>query len=339
MILNFKIDNQHLTLLGNPFVVSDSYDYLEAAFDFSEDWDGLMKKAYFMLGANTYEVTLVDDAIAATDHINMGAGEWSIYVIGKLYDGATLVQTIPTNSVGLRVSQAGSASGDPFPPEYMVGYLKLNQSTPETIVGGVPLLAATRVINADNQIVDKKFAEAITPPHSQLTNLNGGVDHQHMTAAQIAALHGHSNKTALDAVAGTNTGDQVLPTRNSLGLDTDDTVTFANLSGTNTGDQNAAGVAITDAGGYYDATTVEGALQEAGLALFVNTDIAGTAQIPTFNADGTVLKIEHKNTADETVRLDEFAYTANTITETRKIDGVLAITLIYHTDTLQTEVI
>jgi len=37
-------------------------------------------------------------------------------------------------------------------------------------------------------------------------------------------------------LSGTNTGDQTLPTRDSLGLDTDDTVTFANLSGTNTGD-------------------------------------------------------------------------------------------------------
>jgi len=55
---------------------------------------------------------------------------------------------------------------------------------------------------------------------------------------------------ALDAsVAGTNTGDQVLPTRDSLGLDTDDTVTFANLSGTNTGDQTLptdATITITD---------------------------------------------------------------------------------------------
>jgi len=46
----------------------------------------------------------------------------------------------------------------------------------------------------------------------------------------------HTNRSSLDLVSGTNTGDQTLPTRDSLGLDTDDTVTFANLSGTNTGD-------------------------------------------------------------------------------------------------------
>jgi len=41
------------------------------------------------------------------------------------------------------------------------------------------------------------------------------------------------------SVTGSNTGDQTLPTRDSLGLDTNDTVTFANLSGTNTGDNSA----------------------------------------------------------------------------------------------------
>lgn len=47
-------------------------------------------------------------------------------------------------------------------------------------------------------------------------------------------------------LSGTNTGDQTLPTRDSLGLDTDDTVTFANLSGTNTGDQDLSGYALLD---------------------------------------------------------------------------------------------
>jgi len=44
--------------------------------------------------------------------------------------------------------------------------------------------------------------------HAQLRDKNGEADVQHMTAAQMSALHAHSNKTALDAVSGTNTGDQ-----------------------------------------------------------------------------------------------------------------------------------
>jgi len=38
----------------------------------------------------------------------------------------------------------------------------------------------------------------------------------------------------------------VLPTRDSLGLDTDDTVTFANLSGTNSGDEDLTGLVTLD---------------------------------------------------------------------------------------------
>lgn len=39
-----------------------------------------------------------------------------------------------------------------------------------------------------------------------------GADDNYVTDAEKAALHGHSNKAALDLVSGTNTGDQVLPT-------------------------------------------------------------------------------------------------------------------------------
>ena len=57
------------------------------------------------------------------------------------------------------------------------------------------------------------------------------------TGATAHVNLGAFNITAAN-LSGTNTGDQTLPTRDSLGLDTDDTVTFANLSGTNTGDQD-----------------------------------------------------------------------------------------------------
>ena len=39
-----------------------------------------------------------------------------------------------------------------------------------------------------------------------------GAEDNYVTDAEKAALHGHSNKAALDLVSGTNTGDQVLPT-------------------------------------------------------------------------------------------------------------------------------
>jgi hypothetical protein len=41
------------------------------------------------------------------------------------------------------------------------GFLKLDQTTPQTIINGVPLLQSTRVISSDNQIIDKKYADNV----------------------------------------------------------------------------------------------------------------------------------------------------------------------------------
>ena len=43
-----------------------------------------------------------------------------------------------------------------------------------------------------------------------------GAEDNYVTDAEKAALHGHSNKAALDLVSGTNTGDQVLPTWSTI---------------------------------------------------------------------------------------------------------------------------
>lgn len=44
-----------------------------------------------------------------------------------------------------------------------------------------------------------------------------GPDENYVSDAEKAALHGHSNKAALDAVSGVNTGDQALPTWSTIG--------------------------------------------------------------------------------------------------------------------------
>lgn len=38
-------------------------------------------------------------------------------------------------------------------------YLKLDQTSVQTIINGIPLLESTRVINADYQLVDKKYVD------------------------------------------------------------------------------------------------------------------------------------------------------------------------------------
>ena len=78
--------------------------------------------------------------------------------------------------------------------------------------------------------------ETTPPDHGALTGLNDddhalyaladgtrgafaaplGAEDNYVTDAEKAALHGHSNKAALDLVSGTNTGDQVLPTWSTI---------------------------------------------------------------------------------------------------------------------------
>lgn len=67
--------------------------------------------------------------------------------------------------------------------------------------------------------------------------------------------------------------------------------------------------------------------------------IKGTTQTVTFNTDGTVQKIQHKNASNVVLREDVFTYAANLITEVRTLSTAETITFIYHTDTLLTEVI
>ena len=267
----FKVDGQTLTPVEIYPAVSDTVNYLTFAFMFSYDWAGLTKSAIFTKGTDVYEVVLTNDEVLESDHVNLSAGVWSISVVGDTVVDAVVTRQITTSSYDYTVAQSGATSGGVFPPSIASQvYVNVNQATPQTFVGGIPKLASDRVIDHDNEITDKKFViDAVATVtadnfnHNDLSNKQGGSagEYYHITQAQNAALHAHSNKAALDAVSGTNTGDQTLPTRDSLGLDTDDTVTFANLSGTNTGDQNAAGVANTPAGNIA-ATTVQAAINE-----------------------------------------------------------------------------
>jgi len=82
-------------------------------------------------------------------------------------------------------------------------------------------------------VIQKNIVGAVTGPASSVDS-------------HVAFFDGTTGKVIKNSgltLSGTNTGDQTLPTRDSLGLDTDDTVTFANLSGTNTGDQDLSGYA------------------------------------------------------------------------------------------------
>ena len=139
MPIKFTVDGQKIELIGSPFVVADSFDYLEAEFKFysGHDWDLTEKHAFFTMGENTYDVALVEDAITKDKHLNLLAGTWTVHVVGYDIDGATLIEQITTNPITLTVEQSGISDGEPFPEDigYKLHFLHLDQTTPQTTVG------------------------------------------------------------------------------------------------------------------------------------------------------------------------------------------------------------
>lgn len=141
-------------------------------------------------------------------------------------------------------------------------------------------------------------------------DLSGLLPNSHLTDFTHSDI-AHTNRSSLDLVSGTNTGDQVLPTRDSLGLDTDDTVTFANLSGTNTGDQTLpinSDFNLASLGDVDDTDKAEGKILKVnseGNHVYV-TDESGTDEKVKYDvSDPTAGYIEDKFVAGTGITLAE----------------------------------
>ena len=67
--------------------------------------------------------------------------------------------------------------------------------------------------------------------------------------------------------------------------------------------------------------------------------IPGTTQSITFDSDGNVSTVLHKNSDNIAIRTDAFTYTANTITEVRTLNTGENLTITINTSTLETTVI
>ena len=86
----------------------------------------------------------------------------------------------------------------------MSKYLKLDQTTPQTIYNGLPLLEATRTIDADNQIVDKKYVDDAVEVEN-LWDRTGTVLSPHTAGDDITTT---GDITATNLVLGT--GDAII---------------------------------------------------------------------------------------------------------------------------------
>jgi hypothetical protein len=174
MPIRFTVEGQKIELIGNPFVVADSFDYLTAEFRFYDgyDWEevGIVKKAMFQLGTGVpYEVTLTSDKTVKTDHLNLTDGVWKVSVVGYEVSGETLVERITTNKVDLLVVESGSTDGEPFPESIglLLGFLKRDQTTQQTTTGTFTFPEVT----TDSMTADKVQIDTTATPAASAAGL------------------------------------------------------------------------------------------------------------------------------------------------------------------------
>ncbi len=109
------IFHQKLQLV-NSHAVEGMRDYLEFKFCFrTEDWNGLEKWAHFSCGDTAYDIPLTDDRICKEDHLNLSAGEWSIFLHGNEYRSGMVFERITTETALLTVEATGTQNGELFP--------------------------------------------------------------------------------------------------------------------------------------------------------------------------------------------------------------------------------
>lgn len=111
-MLEFSVSNQLLSRLDATKVVADSENYLECAFQFSEDWDGAVAVATF--GHSKVEkpvsVRIVEGKCLVPHEVIKTYG-FQLSVYGTAEEDGGAVCHIPTNVVTVEVEASGAAQG------------------------------------------------------------------------------------------------------------------------------------------------------------------------------------------------------------------------------------
>ncbi len=129
--------------LAQTRVVADSIDYLIAKFSFQgEDWRGLEKWMHLQQGEQLYVIQLNDDRTQKSDHLNLSAGEWAVWLHGNVSESGTVTQRITTNICTFTVEQSGALEGDAMPelPASIGEQLQARIAVLEANEGGLPVI-------------------------------------------------------------------------------------------------------------------------------------------------------------------------------------------------------
>jgi len=102
--------------LSQTKVVAGSIDYLIAKFTFNDaEWASLDKWMHLQKGESVYAVRLQNDRTRKEDHLNLDAGEWSVWLHGISQEEGVVTERITTNVCTFTVEESGVLSGDALP--------------------------------------------------------------------------------------------------------------------------------------------------------------------------------------------------------------------------------
>ena len=113
--LVFKVTEQKITYDKEAYIVTDSWNYITARFEFSEEWGDLSKTAIFKGTNGTYSVLLTDDACIVPHEVLAGGFSVSVY-------GSSGNMRITADSVYINAVKSGYEDNqtppDPTPTVY-----------------------------------------------------------------------------------------------------------------------------------------------------------------------------------------------------------------------------
>lgn len=108
------VDGQRIySYSGSDVIASDSVEFVEIEFRFSEQWDGYIRVAQFTQGGNTYNKLLVQDKTKLP--VEIVSGECSISVFGYKPGAPNRGTTVPY-CTHISVSGFVSTAETPIPP-------------------------------------------------------------------------------------------------------------------------------------------------------------------------------------------------------------------------------
>lgn len=117
--INFQVDGQHVRCLDKKVLASGSKNYLNACFDFSQDWEGMCKTAVFVRnGVKRYKLLVEDRCVIPWEVLQQGGFVLSIVGMrnGTVVTTDEVKADMQTTSIPVLVSNGYVAGKTVEPP-------------------------------------------------------------------------------------------------------------------------------------------------------------------------------------------------------------------------------